>query len=168
MPNKLEALWNFYTEHANQARQHEDQRERMTALLVALAGIIVGFLTQDKIGREFRLLASGVLIVLGIFGWLFSLKHYERNRYHSAILGSIRDEVDDEIANPGRVGALNLMAVRARGEGMHYQNYPEGPRLVQTQANNWIAKHRTYFYWSTVPLLVAVIGATSLALSILS
>ena len=39
----------FYKEHADQARQHESQRERMTNLVLAITGLLVGFVTFSKL-----------------------------------------------------------------------------------------------------------------------
>lgn len=75
---RLESLWKFYDEHAAQARQHENQRERMTNIILIVAGALIGFLSSSSSATIYSFISSVVLIPLGIFGWMFSSKHYER------------------------------------------------------------------------------------------
>jgi hypothetical protein len=166
MNDRLESLWKYYEEHASQAKQHEDQRERMTALLIVLAGVMVGFLTADKLDVCFRIFGSVMLFVIGLFGLMFSLKHYERNRLHTAILGKIRAEIDREITHPYRRDKKSLDALRKEGETKHYTEYPASQNDLQKNATSVLAKHRTFYYWATVPLIVAFIGFAGIILEL--
>ena len=173
--DRIESLWKFYDEHATQARQHEDQRERMTAVLVTLAGLLVGFLNADNQSAAYRLLGSGALTILGLGGFLFSLKHYERNRYHARILNEIRGEIDlclstQAATTPAgsiRTTAMrSLTAIRDAAEADHYTKHPEAPKCAQTKATSKIARHRTYLYWASAPLLVSLVGAIAFAITL--
>ena len=70
-------LETFYKDHADQARQHEAQRERMTNLILTIAGVLVGLITFSKLAL-WSLPAALAITVLGIFGIFFAGKHYER------------------------------------------------------------------------------------------
>lgn|GEM_PF-6943042 len=41
----MENLQGYYDEHAQQARQHEDQRERVANIIHSIAGVLVGLIT---------------------------------------------------------------------------------------------------------------------------
>src|SRR5262249_29150235 len=64
---KMSSLENYYKEHADQARQHENQRERMTNIMLAVGGILVGFVTYSKLSL-LSLPAALLVLVLGVFG----------------------------------------------------------------------------------------------------
>ena len=154
-----EALWKFYDEHAAQARQHENQRERMTNIILIVAGALIGFLSASSSATIYSFISSLALIPLGLFGWAFSSKHYERNHYHRAILSKIRDAIDDEMF-PGPNGPQSdtLKQLRDAGELAHYSNFPAPAKNVQVNAKRWIARQRLNPFWSAVPLLVTILG----------
>lgn len=89
MNDRQSILIHVYQEHATQARQHERHRERLTILFVAIAAVI--FLASNNIKHP---LPSSLLIVVGIFGAVFCRKHYERNRFHSAMMRGIFGKMD--------------------------------------------------------------------------
>jgi len=63
------ALLEMYKEHAAQARQHETQRQQMTALVVAIAAALVGFVAANLKNPSGGLLVPGIfLIFLGVSG----------------------------------------------------------------------------------------------------
>jgi hypothetical protein len=102
----------LYKENCDQARQHENLRERATTLVVTLAGQILtlsaaavtiagitgyGMTTTGSVGTggqgtldpshldlvaSFYAILGVFLIGLGLIGRRLSLKHYERNRFH--------------------------------------------------------------------------------------
>ena len=118
MAPRLESLWNFYQEHAAQARQHEDQREHMTNIILIIAGALITFVSSRESANVYSLLSSLALIPLGVFGWAFSYKHYERNHIHRAILAKVREAIDDELATPSAPGqnSPTLKQLRDAGE----------------------------------------------------
>ena len=83
-----------YKEHADEARQHENQRERMTALIVAVGAGSLG-LAMSKVEAFNQSLLGGALVVLGLYGAIFSLKHYERNRRHVALMKGIGQRLEE-------------------------------------------------------------------------
>lgn len=162
----MEPLQAYYNEHAEQARQHENQRERMTNIILTIAGVLIGLITFGELNLA-SLAASLSLIILGFFGFIFSGKHYERNRFHTAIMGRIRHEIDDLAAGQIQASAP-LSTLRTEGENKHYEefswpNFHKSNSPAQRNASSWIARQRLHVFWEAVPLLVVAIG---LALSI--
>jgi hypothetical protein len=163
-------LETFYKDHSDQARQHEAQRERMTNLVLAITGVLVGLVTFSKLAL-WALPAALTVSALGIFGYCFAGKHYERYRYHASIMQAARDEMDRLAAAPGTT-PRPLSAIRSEGETKHYQKFT-WPRLrgtgnpLQAQAKSWIARQRLHVFWEAVHILVAVIGvALSVAIGV--
>lgn len=169
--NRIDALQNMYNEHATQARQHEDQRERMTNLIAGITTVLVGLITYSKLSI-YSLPSALLLLYIGIHGWRFSLKHYERNRLHVRILKEVRKEIDLDLglaSNPTNptVSTRNLEAIRKAAEEDHYKHHPAPPSEIQIKAANKIARSRLYRFWSDLPLVAALIGAgLSIAITI--
>jgi len=79
---KEEFLWRMINEHMTQARHQETLRSSMTTLLITLSGAIIAFITFDKELTATDLAPAFLLLFLGVFGVLFSAKHYERFNFH--------------------------------------------------------------------------------------
>lgn len=91
--DQVDGLWRFYEEQAMQVRQHENLRASVTSTLAAISAAVValagiGGLSPSDIPAGF------VVVLLGALGIALSLKHYERNRFHAAIMGKTREEID--------------------------------------------------------------------------
>lgn len=129
-----ELHWRMYNEHITQARQHEDQRERMTALIVVVAAAAMAFISQDGL-EYFDLVLSVPLIILGAFGARFSFKHYERNRMHVKIASGYLLSINNEIYN-----------IRKAHEKQHNKEYPK--------SNEW-SVHKN---WEGIHIGVSIIG----------
>ena len=135
------ALLELYKEHAAQARQHETQRERMTGAVVAIGAAVTAFLAQALKDPSLALVIPAVFLVpLGCFGALFSRKHYERNRHHTAIMSAYLTALQAQIA----------------GSDLH------GPRKLGRAENEAqfgrLAKWRLYLFWDALNASVAVVG----------
>jgi hypothetical protein len=151
----------YYNEHATQARQHEDYRERMTNILLVIAGVLVGLVTYGELAL-WTLPASFTLILLGAFGFFFAGKHYERFKYHTSIMKEIRDAMDQLATSPGRP-PQPLATIRSNGEKNHYQAFSwpmfgGSGSAHQAAAKSWIARQRLHNFWEVLPLLVAFLG----------
>jgi|GEM_PF-6979420 len=88
-----EILLAQYKENCDQARQHENLRERTTAMIAATVGVLLGFLglkecTTLPAGPLISLIAT-FIILLGVFGifasWLFN----NRAHMHRATIDNI-------------------------------------------------------------------------------
>jgi|GEM_PF-1253674 len=173
MPTRAEVLIKMYDEHASQARQHEDQREKMTNFILIVTGVLVSFVTGAKFA-SYTLPASGLLIALGIFGALFSLKHYERFRFHASVMGAYRHEIDNEVRFSSAAGstARTLIKIRKCAERNHVAQYPKtiGGLGRWWSPGSWLryflGASSLHWFWAGIPLLAAVIGIVGVSLTL--
>ncbi len=182
-----ETLINYYNEHAAQARAHEEQREKMTNIILSIAGVLIGFVTFANFSI-WSITASLSISLLGVYGYFFSRKHYERNRMHVQILRQVRKELD-KVENDPNVNVIETKYLRKIGEHYHYKTFgqktgktDQGPDqfvldyllqkgedpFVYSRANSrsWIARSRTYRFWEGLHLLIILLGIV-LSVSIL-
>src|SRR4051794_24461307 len=117
----MSELQEYYNEHAAQARQHENDRERMTSIILSVAGVLVGLITFAKLSVG-ALPAALAIVALGIFGFLFAGKHYERFRFHTSIMAEIRDEIDRLRLAPNEA-PRPLAELRDAGDARHYRTF---------------------------------------------
>lgn len=159
--DKTELYQAYYEEHSTQAKLHEEQRERITGIVLTIATLLIGLVTFTKLGLA-ALAASIPIILLGIYGWFFAGKHYERFKFHTAVMRRIRKEIDAMYATPQHVG-VSLETLRSEAESLHYQRfrwpgYRRSLRPAQHAATSWIARQRLHLFWEGIHLMVALIG----------
>jgi len=157
----MDELESYYNEHASQARQHENQRERITSIILTVATILTGFITANALS-SLAIIASISVSLLGMFGFLFAGKHYERSNFHTAIMKQIRNEIDRFSLNK-EGGRASLQSLRAKGEQEHYTHFvwPKfsgTDSVAQKNAKSWIARQRTHVFWEMLHILVFLIG----------
>jgi len=90
-----ELVWELIKDNFEQARSHEEYREKTVSLTLTVASIFIAALAIDGFAAKtvsllghnvtFQRLDGICLVVIGIFGALCSQKHYERNRMHVAL-----------------------------------------------------------------------------------
>lgn len=157
----MDELKEYYNEHASQARQHEDQRERMTNIILSIAGVLIGLITFSELSI-WSVPASISVIIIGFYGFLFAGKHYERFKFHTSIMKAIRDEID-RIALDKNAVQSTLQSLREKGESNHYKKFT-WPRFsgtdseLQAGAKSWIARQRVHTFWELIHILVLIIG----------
>jgi hypothetical protein len=81
-----------YKENAEQARHHEQLRERSTSMVAATTGVLLG-LTSLKDGSPFTPLAGAFIILLGLWGVYSSIAFENRARRHRARIGTILNQL---------------------------------------------------------------------------
>lgn len=130
---KEEYLWRMVNEHMTQARHQEILRSSMTTLLVTLSGAIVGLITFDKELSTTDLAPSILLFFLGVFGVLFSAKHYERFNYHIARVRSYRNALERCFPE------IQWKELREEADSYHASKFA---RLAkQRQSSLWLVLH---------------------------
>lgn len=149
-------LENFYNEHASQARQHEDHRERVTNIILSINGALIAFITFSNLSIS-SLWASLSIVFLGVYGFFFAGKHYERFRYHTSIMGVIRKEIDRLYKDPGAI-KRSLKDLRDEGEKNHYDTFTWPSFGSQVKAISWIARQRVHVFWELIHILLIFIG----------
>ena len=154
-------LQGYYDEHSTQARQHEGQREAMTNIILGVTGLLVGLVTFGDFS-PWALPAALTVLALGVYGFFFSGKHYERFKFHTTIMKKIRAEMDRLEGTPDAKPRA-LADLRDEGEKDHYAEFvwpklrgTASPR--QAGATSWIARQRLHVFWEGIHLLIAVLG----------
>ena len=127
----------FYKSHESSMLSHESQRANMTNIIISLCSIIIGIVaTLDSGGHKVSL--SLLIPLLGLFGYLFSLKHYERFSWHLACSNSYREKL--HVMYPHSVIDRNLI------------------RKELKNRFGWVHKSRLNKYWSSIHLVIITIG----------
>ncbi len=137
-------VWKEAREHA---RQHEAQRATATNMILLLASADLGAMATLHLGYRTVPLALA-LVLLGLFGFLLSAKHYERAERSVAIaveFERLLDEVDE---------ALKIATSKKTGEQTNARQHPIVSRIRLNQV------------WSTLHLLVLAVGVATLAFSL--
>jgi hypothetical protein len=111
-PDRQSFLQAMYKEQCDQARQHETMRQQATTIAMTAATVVVSFATASGGALAFIRGTGGLpnvspllfalysllgLFVIGIsrHGRKLSLKHYERNRMHTARAGAYRERLEE-------------------------------------------------------------------------
>ena len=140
-----DVLWKMYQEHCTQGRHHEAQRSTVAGALIAISGAVIGLVTFDKSISRIDLPLTLFLCGLGIFGAVFSAKHYERFSLHMKRAQKYRDELDGLL--PGKPIKRLKKIADAEHDG-------EFPNLKDLRLNQ---------FWICLYVLIALLG---LALSV--
>ena len=133
-------LWHLYQDNRVQAQFHETQRIQGSALIGGGAAVIVASIAQDGNYARSELSLAIILLLLGIFGYLYCLKTSERMQLH---LNRCRkflpmlDELDD---------THDLMAIKQQCDDKTKRQFPLMHRV----------KLRTF--WEGMHILVALTG----------
>jgi hypothetical protein len=153
---KIEFYFRYYEEHALQARRHEEQREKATAIVLTIAGFLIGFVTFAKLSRS-ALPAAISIILLGIYGYLFAWKHYERSRMHTAVLRRVRTEMEKMIdgRNPN---PRTLTQLREEAEDAHNKEFVWTIGGKASKARSWITRTRLHSFWEAIHVGVVILG----------
>lgn len=101
-----DVLWGMYQEHCTQGRHHEDQRSTTANLILALGAAATGLISFKDFTKDMWPLAV-LVALLGLFGALFSLKHYERFRYHMKCAGEFRKALEKVVPKTQLQAHLN-------------------------------------------------------------
>jgi hypothetical protein len=153
LSNLLSALRDCYQEHLNQARHHESQRERMSALVVAVTTALVSVTSQGAFALRTLPLAL-LLIPLGAFGLAFSRKHYERNRLHTTIARHYLRAIGGELAapSPSIVGTL-LEDIHKAGRKDHKEKFG-----TRDDRHASLTAWRLHTFWNGLHVLIVILG----------
>jgi hypothetical protein len=144
MPNNDDALraalWNMCQEHYTQGRHHETQRAGVVSAILAIATALTGLVTFDKTLSSSDLPMTLGLILLGVFGFGFSMKQYERFRLHMARAREYRNALDALL--PGSP----LRELKRRADTSHETEF------------RGLEPLRLHYWWASLNLFVAALG----------
>ncbi len=175
--NDIKILFELYKEQRDLGLHHEDQRAKVTGLMFTVATILIGLVVFDKTLTIFDLPAAILIITLGIFGALFSLKHYERFTFHRKRSRLLRDAIDAALraeeendSNSKKVRdaircKLNLDEQKSEFliESIVEKSnklYKEENKKKSKNSLKWI---RLNLFWTLLHIIVSIIGIVLLA-----
>lgn len=98
MDAENEIILEFYKSHENSMLNHESQRANMTNIILTICTILIAVIGSMEVGIE-KIILSSMLPILGIFGYVFSMKHYERFSWHLSCSNLYREKIHKEFPN---------------------------------------------------------------------
>lgn len=94
MDDNIGALLEMYKEERTHARHHESMRSGVANYLLALTVAILGIIAN--LDFRFNTFPLAILLVLlGIYGLLISIKFYERYNFHTSRASDFRRRIDE-------------------------------------------------------------------------
>ncbi|WP_345012032.1 hypothetical protein [Streptomyces shaanxiensis] len=162
-------LWRYYDEHAAQARQHETLRATVTSILAAISAAVVALSGVGGLSTA-DIPAGVVVLVLSVLGVALSIKHYERNRFHTKVLSATRTAIDDLQRNPAlevpRTGDLRKAGKREHKEEFSVRRRPaeHSPERPAVKVSPWVDV-RLHMLWLGLPVCIGLVGVLLIVLS---
>ena len=145
----IEVWLRMYDEQVRQARHHETSRTNSTRIIMTISAAIFAFLTHQY--QQLTGLPSvyiGLLLcVINLHGALLSLKHYERNRFHTTIAGKYR----------------NVLSRHSVLAGKRIDDERETARTEHKRKGYMTEPWRLYRLWCCIHFLAAFVGLFILA-----
>ncbi len=90
----IQILLDLYKEQRDLGMHHEEQRSTLSNLMLTAATALIGLIALDQEITRGDIPIALLVILLGIFGAFFSLKHYERFCFHRDRSHTIRLAID--------------------------------------------------------------------------
>lgn len=90
----------MYQEQLAQIRHYETQRSTIVTTIIAISGAVIGIITYDKNIEKSDLYLASFLILIGVFGTGFLLRHSKRLKKHIDITYKYRQLLHKLIHNP--------------------------------------------------------------------
>jgi hypothetical protein len=140
--NHLATWLQFQLEQNNHGRHHELLRSQSTNLVVVVSAALLAFMSSQAGSSHTLWALSALLVVLNTYGFVMSLKHYERSHLHYSVARAYADR----ISGVSPLDGANLNVTRAEVHSSHEQHFS----LVHRIRANWL--------WACLHLLIAVIG----------
>lgn len=124
-------FWKMYQENTAQGRHHEMQRSALATSLIAISGAVIGVVTFNRDLTTWDLPLTLFLVLLGVFGGIFSAKQYERFCLHMERARGYRDALDALLPNSP------LARIKKTADRNHKEKHPT---LVALRLNAfWLA-----------------------------
>jgi hypothetical protein len=140
-------MWGMYQEHLTHGRHHEVQRTNLGSILVAISAGILAFIANKDVLLDKRPLIY-LLIFIGFFGALFTLKLSERARFHLDLAGRYRKKLDNFTT-----AEYNITKIRE--DFIEDSNYQL----------KFFKDIRLYLFWMAIYFVIIIIGISLLVQS---
>ena len=138
----VEVWLRMYEEQSRHGRHHEEMRAQSTNFIVAISAAALAFISSEHATAERVTIIAWLLIAINIYGWLISLKHYERSRLHVTVGTKYRDVISKAAA----IGESLINLERNAGKADHERKFG---------FSRWL---RAYALWSGLHILLAGFG----------
>ncbi|MDP2755164.1 MAG: hypothetical protein Q8P40_12355 [Nitrospirota bacterium] len=146
--DERDILIQMYREDCKFARHHEVLRATVANIIIAVTAGILGLVAFDQKLDLNDLPITIFLTFLGIFGGIFSSKHYERVRLHLNRAKQYLYKLEEIMPD------IKLSELRERGNSANKSNFP---RLFNLRLNK---------FWFALHLLISLLGFTMSAIII--
>src|SRR5712672_3973776 len=134
--DNLDAWLHMQEAQANHGRHHEDLRSQSTNLIVAVSAAILAFVSSTAATAKNIWALAVFLIVVNVYGFIMSLKHYERSHLHYDTARSYADVISERC----KIGDITLNKIRATAHAKHSKKF------------SLVRKLRTNVLWSCLHL----------------
>ncbi len=143
MSNHATEVWlRMYEEQVRHGRHHETLRSQSTNLIVFMSAAILAFMSTESTSEHQNNVLGVFLLIVNLYGFIMSSKHYERSRRHIAVSKEYRNVIskhsiwDNDIIN----------VAREKGRENHYRKF----RFLQ--------EIRAHFLWKGLHLVIIVMA----------
>jgi hypothetical protein len=147
LPEETEVLLFFCGQYWEEIRHTEKQRAMLANLIILIASGVLGLSLQQGLSRAVIPLAA-LMIVLGFYGAITTLKLHERYRFLQARLDHFYGHI-----NQLHPKAL-FLELRAQADKEHKEEFP---------FLEWV---HVYWLWLLIHILISLGGIILLAISI--
>lgn len=144
MPDPNADIWlRMYEEQVRHGRHHETMRSQATNLIVVMSGAALAFVASGNASESDTSVLGAFIIAINVYGFLMSMKHYERSRQHVSVAAEYRTVVSEH----SPIGGATINDVRSRAKAEHSKHFPVSRRI------------RAYVLWAGLHLVLAILGA---------
>lgn len=140
--HEIEVWLRMYEEQVRHARHHETLRTHSTNVIIVLSAAVFAFLSSDDVSSRQHIVLALFLILANAYGFIMSMKHYERNRLHVAVAGRYRSMISQYNALQG----TSLNEEREIGQERHFRRF----RIV--------SRLRTHLLWSGLHIVIVLMA----------
>jgi hypothetical protein len=138
--DRRQIIWGLYQDVVLQGRHHETQRLGLTNAVLVTAAAALGLVSVDGKITPSDTPVGAFLVVLGIVGSVFTLKHYERFRMHMEQASQYRRALD----------IPELDDLRRRAQQEHADGWSDGWRKAVRNTHLhwwWASLHLSSAFW---------------------
>ena len=146
--NDIDVLLEMSYKEWEQARHLENQRATITNLVLLVAFVALGYISESGLSIQSLPIAIG-LIALGLYGAVASEKLYERNQFHIERARLLRRKV--YVLCPD----IQIGELRDQADAIHESKFPR------------LSKIRLHYIWLALHLSISFTGVILVVLSIL-
>ena len=140
--HEIEVWLRMYEEQVRHARHHETLRSQSANVIIVLSAGILAFLSSEYVSSGQHVVLATFLVLANAYGFVMSMKHYERNRLHVAVAGRYRSLLSQCSALDG----CTVNEEREIGHNGHFRDYRIMGRL------------RTHLLWSGLHIVILFVA----------